>query len=169
MLRAHLRTVLLHHEHFEPVPYLDSEGCWTVGCGHLLTGPGEPLPPEHSRTFTDTECYALLEVDLDEALRDAQRNVRRMTALAWSDLFDGRRAALVEQAFQLGQTKQRKFPDMWRALARKRFDLAALEMLDSRWHRQTPKRSVRCALQLATGHVLDNDLNPLREFRCPTF
>jgi len=55
----------------------------------------------------------------------------------------------------MGAAGVSKFRKMFSALDKKDYDLAATEMLDSRWHRQTPKRALRLALQMRTGKWID--------------
>jgi lysozyme len=57
--------------------------------------------------------------------------------------------------FQMGASGVSKFRKMLAALDKKDYDLAATEMLDSRWHEQTPKRAQRLALQMRTGQWID--------------
>ena len=42
--------------------------------------------------------------------------------------------------FQLGIKKQKKFKKMITSLKRKEFYMASLEMMNSLWYKQTPKR-----------------------------
>ena len=50
---------------------------------------------------------------------------------------------IIEMVFQLGKTGVSKFRNMWKALEQDppQYSVAASEMLDSRWAKQTPNRA----------------------------
>ena len=66
------------------------------------------------------------------------------------DLDDLAKEIIVEMVFQLGETGVSKFRNMWKALKRTppRYDVAATEMLDSRWAKQTPNRAKKMSDQM---------------------
>ena len=120
-------------------PYRCTEGKLTIGVGRNLEDTG----------ITKEEARYLLHNDYDLA---------RDTATlypCWTSLNGPRQAVLVNMVFQMGAAGVSKFRKMFSALDKKDYDLAATEMLDSRWHRQTPKRALRLALQMRTGKWID--------------
>jgi lysozyme len=54
-------------------------------------------------------------------------------------------------AFNLGVPRLCKFKKMWAAVHAKQFDVAAKEMLDSRWARQVKSRSTKLAHAMHNG------------------
>jgi lysozyme len=52
--------------------------------------------------------------------------------------------------FQLGKSGVSKFRNMWKALQQDppQYDVASIEMLDSRWAKQTPNRAKAMADQM---------------------
>jgi lysozyme len=53
--------------------------------------------------------------------------------------------------FQLGETGVSKFKNMWKALEQNppEYTTAAMEMLDSRWAKQTPNRAEAMSAEMA--------------------
>lgn len=52
---------------------------------------------------------------------------------------------IIHMAYQLGVTGVGGFRNMWAAIEAEDYETAAEEMLDSRWHSQTPARAERLA------------------------
>jgi len=62
-----------------------------------------------------------------------------------------RQEALIEMAYQLGNTKQRKFVKLKRAIEHEQWQTAGLEVLDSLWARQTVMRARRISEMIHRG------------------
>ena len=60
---------------------------------------------------------------------------------------DDAKILIIEMIFQLGKTGVSKFRNMWKALAEDppNYNVASIEMLDSRWAKQTPNRAKEMA------------------------
>ena len=56
---------------------------------------------------------------------------------------------IIEMVFQLGKTGVSKFKNMWKALSGVDYTTAAMEMLDSRWAKQTPNRAEAMSAEMA--------------------
>ena len=80
----------------------------------------------------------ILKDDLKNAIEGAERLCRDCP-----DLDDLAKETIIEMVFQLGETGVAKFKNMWKALEEKppSYSVAATEMLDSRWAKQTPNRA----------------------------
>jgi len=50
------------------------------------------------------------------------------------------KGVICEMCFQLGKPRVMKFKKMWNALIMEDYDVAADEMIDSNWHKQTTSR-----------------------------
>lgn len=111
--------------------YEDSLGKRTIGFGHLMT--------EQDNFIKITPEQALLILRSDYAL--ASRSVDLRYKWASGDV----RLILINMTFQMGATGVSKFKNMLKGLQDKDYDKAAAEMLDSKWSRQTPHRSIRLA------------------------
>jgi GH24 family phage-related lysozyme (muramidase) len=106
--------------------YLDTTGHWTVGYGHRCA--------EGARV-TLMEAEALLSSDIAEAGRGAKK-VFPSFASHPQHVQD----VLVEMVFQIGAAKALTFKRFGAAIAASDYARAGREMLDSRWHKQTPWR-----------------------------
>ena len=65
---------------------------------------------------------------------------------------DDAKIIIIEMGFQLGKSGVSKFRNMWKALQQEppQYDVASIEMLDSRWAKQTPNRAQEMAEQMKT-------------------
>ena len=122
------------HEGYRNKVYLDSLGKRTVGVGHLCVEDFWEDGKEYGEKFLLT----ILEDDLKNAIQGAER-----LCSDCPDLDDLAKETIVEMIFQLGKTGVSKFRNMWKALKQSppQYDVAATEMLDSRWAKQTPNRA----------------------------
>jgi len=113
---------VLRHEGFRSKPYLDTLGVSTFGHGLTWISEGE------SRTIVQgrlVQAWGEL-VRAHPFLESAPDAVQRVT---------------VEMAYQLGVSGALRFVKMWTALEKSEYELAAEEMLDSTWAKQTPGRA----------------------------
>lgn len=129
---------LLSDEGVKYKVYKDSLGKRTVGVGHLL------LPDEKYVEITPKEVLALLAVDYQSASESVHRNY----PWASGDV----KLVLTNMTFQLGANGLSKFENMLAALEREDYQVAAYELMDSKWARQTPNRSYRLV-----GRILQLD------------
>lgn len=126
---------LKRHEGLKLKPYKCSEGYLTIGYGRNL----------ETRGITAQEANEMLLNDVSEV----EEALHRMGFL--SDPSDVRRAVLINMAFQLGVGGLLKFEKMLSAYLDGYYELAAKEMLDSKWAVQTPNRAKELADQMRTG------------------
>lgn len=133
------RAQIWKEEGFRKFPYRDTVGKLTIGVGRNLDDVG----------LSEDEIRYLFNNDFEKA--------RERAALlpAWTSLNGPRKAVLVNMVFQLGLAGVSKFKRMLEALARNDYDAAAAEMLDSKWHKQTPGRAERLSIQMRTGTWVD--------------
>jgi len=124
------------HEGFRSVPYKCSQGKWTIGYGHRI------------KPMTMMKAHDQLWYDLDDSRRGA------IDCISWNlyvRLNRERRDVLIEMCFQMGINGLKSFKKMKTCLRKLDFEGAANEMLDSRWHDQTPKRCETLALIMKNG------------------
>ena len=122
------------HEGYRNKVYLDSLGKRTVGVGHLCV---EDFW-EDDREYPEDMLMNILKDDLKNAMEGAEE-----LCSDCPDMDDLAKETIVEMIFQLGKTGVSKFRNMWKALRKNPpdYDVAATEMLDSRWAKQTPNRA----------------------------
>ena len=111
------------HEGFRGEVYRDTLGFNTIGYGTKL-----PLSKK--------EASVLLEMRLKEKIKELEEKEPFINSLPLD-----KQSILVEMSYQLGVNGVLKFKKMWVALKNSDYKIAALEMLDSRWHIQTPRRA----------------------------
>ena len=122
------------HEGYRNKVYLDSLGKRTVGVGHLCVEDHW----EDNREYSEEMLMKVLKDDLKNAIEGAERLCSKRPVLD-----DLAKETIIEMIFQLGETGVKKFRNFWKALKQTppQYDLAATEMLDSRWAKQTPARA----------------------------
>lgn len=131
-----LKQQLIKHEGLELMPYKCTAGKLTIGVGRNI----------EDRGITYDEAMYLLENDL------TLYHVELMKAFPVVDQLDVvRQYTLVNMAFNLGITKLRQFKLMWAAIEDNDFEVAAQEMLNSKWSRDVGARSLQLSEQMRTG------------------
>jgi len=138
MNKDKLREELAEDEGCKFEIYLDHLGLPTFGIGHLVKEDdpehgqpvGTPVDEERVRrvfsldiAVTIEDCRSLYD-DFDELPEEAQLIIAHMM-------------------FNMGRPRLSKFVGMKREVDARRFDAAADEMVDSRWHDQVPNRAKR--------------------------
>ena len=129
------------HEGYRNKVYLDTLGKRTVGVGHLCV---EDFW-EDNKEYSEEMLMNILKDDLKNAIEGAERllkDCRILDSLA--------KEIIVEMVFQLGETGVSKFKNMLKALKEgPDYQTAAIEMLDSRWAKQTPNRAEAMSSEMA--------------------
>lgn len=142
MSSERLRKQLQRQEGWRDRPYKDSEGYLTLGWGRNLDG--VPLSEE--------EGSFMLENDITTAESECE-----MRFSFFSDLTDIRQEVLTNMMFNLGWPRLKGFKNMIAALEEEDYELAAVEMLDSKWHTQVKSRAEELATQMRTGNEKEEE------------
>jgi len=127
-----LKGSLKAHEGVNKLPYRDSLGNETVGCGHLLDA---PMP--------DKLVDLILEFDISVAVEELDRAVP-----SWRQHSEARQTVLAELAFNLGMPRLGKFNRFWYAMEQKDYVTASQELLNSKWAEQVKARALVLANRL---------------------
>jgi len=127
-----LKERIKKHEGFRDVIYKDSLGFATIGYGHLV------LPTDD---FVEGQQYSkeVLDAVFDKDFQNAQDNANKL--IGDIPLVYQAKEIICEMVFQLGIGGVSKFKNMWKALEDGDYHTASVEMLDSRWAKQTPSRA----------------------------
>ena len=120
------QALLEAREGFRRDVYLDSMKKPTVGHGHLL--PSEYAGRVGETPFSDEQLSQFFSEDMATAEAGAKRNAEKY-GVKWDDLSRREKIALTSQAFQLGETGQGEFEQMWTKLAAGDKEGAALEAI----------------------------------------
>ena len=125
------------HEGYRNKVYLDTLGKRTVGVGHLCVEDFWEDGKEYEEDF----LMGILEKDLQSAIDQADDMCSNLT------ISDDAKIIIIEMIFQLGGNGVSKFRKMWQALQQDPPDYAeaSVQMLDSRWAKQTPNRAQEMA------------------------
>lgn len=126
------------HEGYRQYPYTDSVGIVTIGYGRNL----------ESRGLTESEATYLLEQDIDQAEEYLYKGYDY-----YYDLSGERKAVLIDMMVNLGPTRLRGFRRMHQSLQDQDYEVAALEMLDSKWARQVGTRAITLSKIMQSNEI----------------
>ena len=152
-----LMDKLVAHEGLRLQVYKDTLGIDTIGIGRNLQDRGiskEELDELDIPSIDHVYEYGITEADamflaqndvqiVEEELLRAHPCVEKLDAV--------RQLILIDMAFNLGVPRLCKFKKMWAAIHENKFDIAAKEMLDSRWASQVKSRSTKLAHAMHHG------------------
>ena len=121
------------HEGYKNTVYLDTRNKRTVGVGHLCVEDFWEDDKEYEESF----LMDILQKDLQGSIDGAEDLCKGLK------ISDDAKILIIEMIFQLGKKGVSKFRNMWKALQQDppQYDVAATEMLDSRWAKQTSNRA----------------------------
>lgn len=118
--------------------YEDHLGYATFGVGHLI----KDSDPEFGKVVGTpvsgqrvTECF---NKDIDIVCQELDKNLPW-----WRGLTDNRRRILANMCFNLGYPRLSGFKNFLGALKNEDWEIAAIEMLDSKWAGQVGPRATR--------------------------
>jgi len=135
MSKDTLKEKIKIHEGFRDTIYLDTLNKKTIGYGHLIV---------HEDKFVEGKAYPKEEL---EALfdKDFEKGWNLMVQFCevnnLGSISDDAKEILCEMIFQMGYSGVGKFKNMIKALQNNDIKTASIEMLDSRWAKQTPNRA----------------------------
>ena len=155
--KEHLLEELVKHEGLRLQVYQDTLGIDTIGIGRNLKDRGiskEELDELDIPTIGHVYEYGITEADAmllaENDVQIVEEELLRAHPCV-EDLDAVRQLVLVDMAFNMGVPRLCKFVKMWNAIHEKMFDIAAKEMLDSRWANQVKSRSVKLANAMHNG------------------
>ena len=148
---------LIAHEGLRLQVYQDTLGIDTIGIGRNLEDRGitkeelewmdiPNMAIVHTEGITEADAMYLAENDVhivEEELVRAHPCVDKLDSV--------RQLVLMDMAFNMGVPRLCKFKKMWNAIHEGKFDIAAKEMLDSRWAVQVKSRSTKLAHAMHHG------------------
>jgi lysozyme len=130
-----LKERIKEHEGYRNTIYLDSLNKATIGYGHLVTSED---PYKINQEYSKEELNAQFEADFQTAKAHTEKLINDNNV---AELLFNAKCVLIEMVFQLGVGGVSKFKKMWSALQKQDYNKASIEMLDSRWAKQTPSRA----------------------------
>ena len=128
---SELKTRIRKNEGYSNKVYKDQLGYKTIGYGHLIKKPDKFIDKkEYSKKYLNK----IFEKDFNLALKSYKKHYGKQKN---SKIIQG---ILIEMIFQLGIKNCLNFKKFNKRIKKKLYYLAAIEMLDSLWYLQTPKR-----------------------------
>ena len=132
--------------------YLDSEGFWTIGIGHLLHNVKITEPRVRRITMAEALAWFWMDVEIAEGALDR-------VLPGWSNLSNTRQRALVNMAFNRGEGRLAKSTSIVPAIkaamlassAPAAWEPVRTAIKNSEWGQQLKNRSGRIADALVTG------------------
>lgn len=147
-----LEQELISDESEKLTSYVDTEGYWTIGIGHLLD-PRKGANPapfgidlRNNGHITKEQSRQLFAADVAE--KEKQLDAR---AAWWRTLSDNRQRVILNMAFQLGVDGLLAFKNTLAYVRQGDYRSAAAGMLASKWAGQTPNRAKRLSDMMAAG------------------
>ena len=148
---------LIAHAGMVLTVYQDSLGIDTVGIGRNLKDrgitkeeleymdiPSMDVIYEHGITEADARYLAMNDI------RIVENELCRVHPCV-EDLDSVRQLILMDMAFNMGVPRLCKFKNMWAAIHDGNYEIAAIEMMDSRWARQVGSRAVKLSDAMKAG------------------
>lgn len=131
MLYQNLKKRIKKNEGFSKTPYKDQLGKPTIGYGHLIKKKETYLVKDK---INKKKLKQLFEADFKKAIDEFNKKFSN------HNFNKKEKELLIEMIFQLGISGTIKFKKMIYNLKNKKRYLAALEMMNSLWYKQTPRR-----------------------------
>ena len=135
-----IKNRIKKHEGFRNKVYKDTLNKRTIGYGHLCVEDWW----EDGKEYTEAELERVFDKDFETAKNSASNLYKDCS------IKDEAKGIIIEMVFQLGPTGVSKFKKMWVALKNNppNYKEAAVQMLDSRWAKQTKNRAESLAKQM---------------------
>ena len=123
-----VKDKIKNHEGYSSTPYKDHLGNWTIGNGILI----DPIPKDLADLMFDFH--------FDNGLKELRANFPWMNDSP-SDVV----GVMLDLVFNLGLPRLKLFVRMLQALETQNYEMAADELLDSRYARQVKGRAIENA------------------------
>tara|TARA_R110002110_G_scaffold366894_1_gene576900 strand:- start:196 stop:615 length:420 start_codon:yes stop_codon:yes gene_type:complete len=131
--------MLRKHESVETHAYKCSANKTTIGVG---------------RNIDKNGGIGLSQMEIDYLLANDIKRVEAELSQAFSwydDLNDARKDAMMDICFNLGLPRLMLFKKSLAAMSNRHYEIAAIELLDSRWARQVGQRAITISEIIRTG------------------
>lgn len=125
---------IVSDEGFKECVYKDSRKFDTIGFGHLIKS-GEKF-----KCINAQRAMQMLQEDYFSASASVEINYPWATGEV--------KLVLTNMTYQLGENGVKKFKKTLLYLKNENYAMAAMEMLNSSWHKQTKNRSMRLAIRI---------------------
>ena len=118
--------------------YLDHLGYPTFGIGHLITEADEEHGKPVGTPITEERVNSVFDKDVEIYVSEAKKVFPNLTELP-----SEAQEVIVNMTFNMGAPRLSKFKKFIAAVEARNWDIASVEMMDSRWAKQVGNRAVR--------------------------
>ena len=118
--------------------YLDHLGYPTFGCGHLVIEHDAEYGWEVGTSIDTVRVHETFEQDIKTVLFDCNNLYKD-----FEDLPEEAQRVIANMMFNMGLTRLSNFKNMKLSVDARNWDVAADEMVDSKWYYQVPNRAKR--------------------------
>ena len=118
--------------------YLDHLNLKTVGIGHLLTEWDEEYDKPVGTPVSEERVNELFDKDVQVTIEECEQLFGN-----FQDLPEEVQQILAYMMFNLGRPRLSKFKKLCKAVAERNWKECAIQMEDSKWHKQVTKRADR--------------------------
>ena len=118
--------------------YLDHLNLKTVGIGHLLTEWDEEYDKPVGTPVSEERVNELFDKDVQVTIEECAQLFGN-----FQDLPEEVQQILANMMFNLGRPRLSKFKKLCKAVAERNWKECAIQMEDSKWHKQVTKRADR--------------------------
>lgn len=133
-MKLKLKKSLVNHEGYKKAPYLDTIGKITIGIGYNLSDRGIDDDWINSQYEKDIEYF-----------------YKKLCTFTWfKDLNEDRQIALTDMCF-MGWNKFLEFNKLILALSNHDYEIASVEMLNSKWATEVKERAITLSKVMLTG------------------
>ena len=154
--RDELVKMIAIHEGIVLNVYQDHLGIDTVGIGRNLEDRGitdgelsyinKTMDDIYDNGLTEEEAYYLCMNDIAIVEKELLANKPIV-----NQLNDVRQMVLIDMAFNMGVPRLCKFKNMWGAIYDGNYEIASIEMMDSRWAKQVGSRAIKLSDAMKAG------------------
>ena len=138
MNKDKLMEELIKDEGYKYEIYLDHLGYPTFGVGHLVLETDEEHGQPVGTPVSEERIKECLSHDIDVVCSELD-----MKDPWWRNLSDNRQRVVANMCFNLGHPRLSKFKKFIGAMQVSDWEIAAVEMMDSKWATQVGDRAVR--------------------------
>ena len=138
-----LKESIKEHEGFVDHIYRDSLGLPTIFWGHLVLDTDDYVEGVNYSVEDAERCF---NKDFNIALQSAEKLIGDI------EVNHIQKCVIIECVYQLGGPRFSKFKKFWQAMRDGDMEKAADEMIDSRWHKQTPGRCEKAAAKIRSSN-----------------
>ena len=138
-----LREELANDEGCKYEVYLDHLGYPTFGIGHLITDNDLECGTSVGTEVSEDIVKEAFNSDIESVLSDCERLYED-----FGDLPEEVQLIIANMMFNMGYTRLSKFKGMKRGVDARDWEVAADEMVDSRWYNQVTNRADRLVVRM---------------------